>query len=119
MANITNQTDHNYSLIVRNEPEVEIETIVETTEVPFQSREENVFSIIDSSTHGLLNGNTQTIPCSSVLNDNIPTTSTNSVQMIVSPNKSFNLQTHVLSNAQPLSKLSYIKLFSQHLIIIL
>ena len=117
MANITNQTDHNYSLIVRNEPEVEIETVVETM-VPFQSREQNVFSIIDSSTQGLLNANTQTTPCSSALNDNIPTTSTNSVQMIVSPNKSFNLQTHVLSNAQPLSKFSYIKLFRRHSIVL-
>ena len=109
MANITNQTDHNYSLIVRNEPEVEIETVVETT-VPFQSREENVLSIINSSTQGLINGNTQATPCPSVMNHNIPTTSTNSVQMIVSPNKAFNLQTHVLQNAQPLSKFCHIKL---------
>ena len=41
VAKISSQTDHNYSLIVHNEPEVEVETEVETT-IPLEVNDSNI-----------------------------------------------------------------------------
>ena len=47
VAKISSQTDHNYSLIVHNEPEVEVETEVETT-IPLEVNDSNILQTPDS-----------------------------------------------------------------------
>ena len=57
IAKISSQSDHNYSLVVHNEPEVEVETEVETT-IPFDSNELCSYQTSHSQKHQIF-GNEQ------------------------------------------------------------
>ena len=97
MAKISSQTDHNYSLIVRNEPEVEVETVVETT-IPFNSNETNILPLPPTTDYqgckvvGFLNNinveGTTTSTLSPILSNHRKPDVQKSLEMVVSPNKS-------------------------------
>ena len=99
MAKISSQSDHNYSLIVRNEPEVEVETVVETT-VPFNTNEANIVQPLlnpdyhGSNVVGLLNNvnveGTTTYNLSPTLANNEAQDVEKCLELVVSPNKSQN-----------------------------
>ena len=78
VAKISSQTDHNYSLIVHNEPEVEVETEVETT-IPLEVNDSNILQTpnsyeyqIVSSTLGAEQSSIAEIPLQSTI---LPTAS--------------------------------------------
>ena len=110
VASILSQSDHNYSLIVRNEPEVEVETVVETT-TPYRSHETEEVSTNNSPGHELIglfnniNGIEPTSYISPVL-DNVETYSMDkSGELHVSPKKSFRISpSQQLQSAKPLGK---------------
>ena len=100
MAKISSQTDHNYSLIVRNEPEVEVETVVETT-IPFNANETNIVPLPPTSDYqgckvvGFFNNinveGTTTSTLSPILANHGEPEVEKSLEMVVSPNKAHNI----------------------------
>ena len=102
MAKISSQSDHNYSLIVHNEPEVEVETVVETT-IPFISNETNIVPLPPTTDYqgcevvGFLNnvnleGPNTCISSPTLANDEASEVQ-NSLEIVVSPNKSQTIPT--------------------------
>ena len=113
MAKISSQSDHNYSLIVRNEPEVEVETVVETT-IPFNSNDTNIVPPITDyqgcKVVGFLNnvnveGPASTCTLSPILANHGTSTVQKPLDMVVSPNKSPTIPTyHSLQHVKSLGK---------------
>ena len=100
MAKISSQSDHNYSLIVHNESEVEVETVVETT-IPFVSNETNFVPLPSTTDYqgckvvGFLNNVNVEGPTTCTLSPTLANHEASEVQksleMVVSPNKSQNI----------------------------
>ena len=110
VAKIASATDHNYSLVVHNEPEVEIETIVDTT-IAYHSNENNVIPIANPSGSGLiglldnLNVGESSSSLSTVLEDNGASDIAKNLEMAISSKKPVIVAScPPIPNVEPLSK---------------